>query len=48
MDRQDNFARSVIDIGDDVGNQGPQEPLARAHSYPRRGPGGIEIVRPSR
>jgi hypothetical protein len=44
MDRQDDFTRRFIDIGNDVSNQGPKEPLARAHSYPWRVPRGIEIV----
>jgi hypothetical protein len=45
MDREDNLARRFIDIGDDIGNQGPQEPLARAHCHPWCVPRGIEIVR---
>ena len=45
MDRQDDLARRFIDIGDDVGNQGPQELLARAHGHPRCIPRGIEVVR---
>jgi hypothetical protein len=28
MDRQDDLARRLVDIGDDVGNEGAQEPLA--------------------
>ena len=44
MDRQDDLARRLIDIGDDVGDQGAQQPLARAHGHARRVPGGIEIV----
>jgi hypothetical protein len=45
MDRQDNLTRRVIDVDDDVGDQGPQEPLARAHCHSRRIPRGTEIVR---
>ena len=29
MDRQDDLARRVIDIGNDVGDQGAQKPLDR-------------------
>ena len=48
MDRQDDLARRIVDIGDDVGDQRPHEPLARAHRDPRRIPGGIEIFRQAR
>ena len=44
MDRQDDLARRLVDIGDDVGNEGPQEPLASAHADDWRVPGGFEIV----
>jgi hypothetical protein len=40
MDREDDFARFIIDIGDNVGNQGSQQLLTGAHvdfgSVPRR------------
>jgi hypothetical protein len=29
MDRQDDFARGFVDIGDNVDDQGAQQPLAR-------------------
>jgi len=44
MDRQDDLARRLVDIGDDVGNEGPQEPLASTHADDWRVPGGFEIV----
>ena len=44
MDRQDDLARRLVDIGDDVGDQGAQKPLARAHGHAWRIPCGIEIV----
>ena len=31
MDRQDHLACCLVDIGNDVGDQGAQEPLAYAH-----------------
>jgi hypothetical protein len=40
MDREDDFPRFVIDIGDDVSNQGSQQLLTSAHAdfgrVPRR------------
>ena len=44
MDRQDDLARRVIDIGNDIGDKGAQQPLTRAHGHARRVPCGIEIV----
>ena len=44
MDRQHDLARRVIDVGDDIGDEGTQQPLARAHGHARRVPGRIEIV----
>jgi hypothetical protein len=44
MDRQDDLARRLVDIGDDVCNEGPQEPLASAHADDWRVPGGFQIV----
>ena len=44
MDRQDDLARCLVDVGDDVGDQGTQEPLARTHGHAWSIPGGIEIV----
>ena len=34
MDRQNDFARRVVDIGNNVGDEGAQELLARAHGTP--------------
>ena len=45
MDRQDDLACRLIDIGNDVGDKGAQEPLARAHGHARGVPCGIQIVR---
>jgi hypothetical protein len=47
MDRQDDFARRLVDVGDDVGDEGTQQPLAGAHRYAWRVPCGLEIVRQS-
>jgi hypothetical protein len=44
MDCQDDLARGLVDIGDDVGDQGAQEPLAGAHADARRVPCGFEVV----
>jgi transposase len=44
MDRQDNLARHLINICNDVGDKGAQEPLARAHGHARRVPRSVEIV----
>ena len=44
MDRQDDLARRLVDIGDDVGNEGAQESLASAHADVWRVPGSFEIV----
>ena len=44
MDRQDNLARRLVDIGNDIGDQGTQQPLARAHGDTWRVPCGLEIV----
>jgi hypothetical protein len=45
MDRQDDLARGFVDIGDNVGDQGAQQPLARAHSDAWGIPCGVEIGR---
>jgi hypothetical protein len=45
IDRQDDLACRLVDIGNNVGDQGTQEPLARAHCHARRVPCGVEIVR---
>ena len=44
MDRQDDLTRRLVDIGDDVGDQGTQQPLACAHCDTRRVPCELEIV----
>ena len=33
-----------VDVGDDVGDEGAQEPLTRTHGHARRIPRGIEIL----
>ena len=45
VDCQDDFARGVVDIGNDVSDQGAQKLLARAHGHSWRAPCGFEIVR---
>src|ERR1700741_3582672 len=45
MDCQDDLARRLVDVSNDVGDQGSQKPLARARGYAWRVPCGIEIVR---
>ena len=45
MDRQDDLAWRLIDVGNDVGDKGAQEPLSRAHGHAWGIPCGIEIVR---
>ena len=40
MDRQDDLARRLVDIGNDVGDQRAEQPLARAHGHAWRVPGG--------
>ena len=41
----DTFSSRFVDIGNDVGDQGAQKPLARAYGHAWRVPCGIEIVR---
>ncbi len=45
MDRQDYLARCLVDIGNNVGDKGAEEPLACAYGYAWRIPCGVEIVR---
>jgi hypothetical protein len=45
MDCQHDLARCVVDISDDVGDQGAQKPLARAHGHAWRVPCGVEVAR---
>src|SRR6202011_1752168 len=45
MDCQDDLARRLVDIGDDVGDQGAHKPLARTHGHAWRVPCDVEIVR---
>ena len=33
VNSQDYFTRLLIDVGDDIGNQGPHKLLARSHGY---------------
>ena len=44
VDHQDDLARRLVDVGDDVGDQGAHEPLAGAHGRARRVPGGFEVL----
>ena len=44
VDGQHCLAGGLGHIGNDVGNQGAQELLARAHGSRQRVPGGLEIV----
>ena len=45
VDRQDDLTCSLVDIGNNVGDQSAQEPLARAHCHTQRVPCGVEILR---
>ena len=44
MDRQDDLASRFVDISNDVGDKGTQEPLASAHADARRVPCGFEVI----
>src|SRR5689334_14559258 len=44
MDRQDDLARRLVHVGDDVGDQRAQQPLPGAHRDARRVPCGSEII----
>ena len=44
MDRQDDLARRLVDVGNDVGDEGAKQPLWRAHRHAWRVPCGLEIV----
>ncbi len=44
MDRQDDLARRLIDVGNDVGHKSAEEPLACAHGHAWRVPCSVEIV----
>src|SRR3954465_12289112 len=44
MDREDDLARALVDVGDDVCDEGAQKLLAGAHRYAGRVPGRFEIV----
>ena len=44
MDLQHNLARRFIEIGDDLLNQGPYDPLARSHGGRWRIPRALQIV----
>ena len=43
MDRQDYITSSLVDIGDDVYDEGSQEPLACTRRDIRGRPGGLQI-----
>ena len=45
VDGQDDFARGVIDVSDDVHDEGAQQSLPCAHADTWRIPGGIQISR---
>jgi Transposase IS66 family len=44
MDRQDDLALRLVDVGDDVGDKGAEQALAGTHGHVRCVPGGIEVV----
>ena len=44
MNRQDDFAGLVVNIGDDVGDQRAHESLAGAHAHAGRVPGGFQVI----
>jgi hypothetical protein len=44
MDRQNDLTLRLVHVGDDVGHQSAQEPLASAHTDAWRAPGGFEVV----
>src|SRR5829696_9465745 len=44
MDREDDLARALVDVGDDVRDEGAQQLLAGAHRHAGRGPCRFEIV----
>ena len=43
MDRQDDMLGLVVDVGDDVGNQGAHDTLTGTHGYARRVPSRLQI-----
>ena len=43
MDRQDDLAGLVVDIGEDIGDQGAHDALAGTHGYARRVPRGLQV-----
>src|SRR3954464_10476855 len=44
MDPEDDLARALVDVGDDVRDEGAQKLLAGAHRHAGRVPGRFEIV----
>ena len=48
MDRQDDLARRLVDVGNDVGDKGAKQPLSRAHRHAGRVPCGVGDRRPVR
>ena len=44
MDRQDDLAHRLVDVGDDVGDKGAEQALAGAHGHAGRVPCRVEIV----
>nr|WP_166106941.1 hypothetical protein [Bradyrhizobium barranii] len=45
MDREHNVAYRIVDVRDDVDNQGSQQLLARAHRHIRGFPGYGQVIR---
>ena len=43
MDREEDLARSLVVLSDDVGNERAQQLLARPHRYARRVPGCLQV-----
>ncbi len=44
MDRQNDLARLLVDVSDDVDDEGPEEALASTHGHAWCVPCGVEII----
>src|SRR3954453_15392641 len=44
VDHEHDLARGLVDVGDDVRDQGPHEPLAGAHRRAGRVPSGLQVA----
>ena len=44
VDGEDHVSHGLVDIGDDVGDEGAQQPLAGAHRGAGRVPSGLEVL----